>query len=80
MPTYFFHLHEEDTILRDEEGIVLVDDAAARIVAVRVARDLLAEAVQRGRLPLTDIVVVTDDTGQTVLSLNFAAAVGDPAP
>ena len=77
MPTYFFHLHEEDAILDDEEGIVLVDDSAARVVAFRVARDLLAEAVQRGRLPLADFILVTDDTGQTVLSLNFAAAVGD---
>lgn len=80
MPRYYFHLHEDGSVIDDEEGTELVDDAAARFVAVRAARDVLAGAVMRGRLPLTDVVVVTDHIGQTVFSLTLGAAVGQSPP
>jgi hypothetical protein len=78
VPRYFFHLHEDASVIVDEEGTVLPNDAAARAKAVRGARDLLSGAVLDGRLPLTDIIVVTDHIGQTVLSLRLGASLSLP--
>jgi hypothetical protein len=76
VPRYFFHLHENGSVLVDEEGAMLTGDAAAREKAVRAARDLLSGAVLEGRLPLTDLIVVTDHIGQTVFSIRLGASVG----
>jgi hypothetical protein len=73
VPMYFFHLHEDGSVLEDEEGRDLADDVAARLHAIRNARDVLVSAVMEGRLPLKDTIVVTNHRGQPVLSL----ALGD---
>jgi hypothetical protein len=75
MPAYFFHLHEDGSVLVDEEGRVLVNDDDAHTVAVQAARGLLAGAVMEGCLPLHHKIVVSDHIGQTVLSLTLGAAV-----
>jgi len=78
VPRYFFHLHENGLVTEDEEGTPLSGDEAARDAAVRAARDVLAGAVMTGRLPLDDMIVVTDQVGRTIFSLSLAAAVGQP--
>jgi hypothetical protein len=40
MPRYHFHLYDDVALLRDEEGLVFIDVAAARDHAVGVAREL----------------------------------------
>jgi hypothetical protein len=76
VPQYFFHLHEGGSVLEDEEGRSLPDDAAARDAAVQSARGILAAAVLEGRLPLSDMIVVTDHLGQTVARTSFSTAAG----
>jgi hypothetical protein len=76
MNRYFFHLHEAGSVVEDFEGMALVDEGAAREVALRAARDVLAGAVLQGRLPLNDTIVVADRGGQLVLSLTLGEAVG----
>jgi hypothetical protein len=76
MHAYFFHLHEAGVVVQDEEGLVLVNDAAAREVALKAARDVLAGAVMKGYLPLDDAIVVTDHIGHTIISLSLGEAVG----
>jgi hypothetical protein len=78
VPRYFFHLHEDGAVLVDEEGAMLTGDAAAREKAIRAARGLLSGAVLEGRLPLSDLIVVTDHIGQTVFSISLGACVGLP--
>lgn len=75
MPIYFFHLYEDGACVEDEEGMWLTDDASAREVAVTAARDVLAGAVREGRLPLDDVILVTDHIGQTLFSLRLGAVV-----
>jgi hypothetical protein len=76
MNRYFFHLHEVGSVVEDTEGLALIDQVAAAEVALRAARDLLAGAVLKGRLPLNDIIVVADGGGKPVFSLTLGEAVG----
>jgi hypothetical protein len=76
MPLYFFLLRDGEFDVDDEEGMELAGDASARDKAVFFARDLLAAAVMRGRLPLDERVLVMSQGGREVLSMTFGQAVG----
>ena len=75
MPLFYFHLREDGTIVVDEEGIELPDLSAAREEAIAGARSILSDEAKKGRLPLSFRVEVTDEAGDTVMSLIFADAV-----
>jgi hypothetical protein len=75
---YFIHLREGNTLVEDEEGALFKDDVAACNAGLRAARGLLARAVIEGRLPLDDIIIVTDDKRTVLLSLTLGASVGHP--
>ena len=75
MRRYFFHIREGGSLVRDEEGIQLVDDASARAEALRGARSLLSAAVCEGRLPLDHAIVVADEAGAVLFELSYREAV-----
>jgi hypothetical protein len=75
MARYFFHLRERSGDTVDEEGLDLIDDEAARQVAIAGARSIISSEVVRGRLHLTPAIEVTDADGQTVVILSFSEAV-----
>ena len=79
MPTFHFHIREAGRLVVDNDGIALADADAARHEALRGARSLLVEAVNEGRLPLADAIVVTDAGGEKICEISFAAAVGQAA-
>ena len=46
MPQFFFHVIDSAGTATDEDGLDLTDLAAARVVAVKGARDILAAEVR----------------------------------
>ena len=70
MPRYFFHLHD-DLVVRDEEGQELTDEAAAREMAIRSARQMASTQVLEGHLTLDHRIQVTDETGAIVTTVMF---------
>ena len=74
MPRFFFNLHDRDDVV-DEEGLVLDDVEAARQKAIAAARDIMAEDVKHGVLPLRDSIGIEDENGATVLEVPFKVAV-----
>jgi len=82
MPLYFFHIRNGMGFTPDDEGQELADVGAARNVALRSARALIAAEVAEGRIDLRGRIEVADADGAQVLALPFAEAVelltGDP--
>ena len=74
MPRYFFHVYD-DIIAEDEEGLELPNLAAARLNALRGARDLIAEQVRRGYVVLSHWIDVLDEQGEKVLTITFRDAI-----
>jgi hypothetical protein len=74
MPLFFLHMYSDERI-EDFEGLFLEDAEAARHEAVRNARDILAEELRHGRLPLKGRIEVADENGQPILAVPFREAV-----
>ena len=72
MPRFFFHFYDHRHALRDDEGIDLADEPAARISAGEVAQALTIDL----RDEIADWsawrVEVVDARGRTVIILPFA--------
>jgi len=72
MPRYYRHIRHGDGFIEDPEGIELDGLDAARAEAIDGIRDLLAEAVRRGKDDvLDDSIVVTDEAGQELMTIPF---------
>ncbi len=74
MPTYYFHV-EDDEITHDLEGSLLADDVAARAYAVDAARSLAADYVRNGFFPLYHRIVVENAARAPVAQVTFREAV-----
>ena len=74
MPHYFFSFRDGGE-LRDDMGMDLPDDEAARDEAVRGARSILADTVKDGRLPLSATVGVEDEEGNRLFDVVFKETV-----
>ena len=70
MPRFFFHLHD-GVESRDEEGIELPNAAVALQRAALAARKMAAENVLSGRLGLDHRIVVEDENGRHVGTLQL---------
>jgi hypothetical protein len=75
MPRYFFNLHECGTLVRDDEGREVRDDAQLRQLAVREARQLMAAEITEGKLCLSCRIDVLDEDGRPVIVVPFREAV-----
>ena len=71
MPRYYFHLREESNG-RDEEGVELADEAAAREHALETARDVVCARIheQRG-IDLDHSIEVTNERQDHILTVTF---------
>jgi hypothetical protein len=82
VPLFYFHVRNGLGFTRDEEGKELPDVEAARDVALRGARSLIAADVAEGRLDLRGAIEVTDGDGGRLFDMPFDEAVilrtGDP--
>lgn len=75
MHQFYFDLHECDTITIDEEGREVEDMAAARLLALDSARDIMVAAVRNGRLCLRSAIVIRNAEGIALLNIPFGDAV-----
>jgi hypothetical protein len=66
MPRYYFNIHDDAGVIRDEEGMELPDLAAARTEAQEGARELLADALRAHKDVNGKRMEITDADG-TVL-------------
>src|SRR5262245_8854367 len=77
MPRYFFHIKDTGKTMLDQEGIELDDLYEVREKATRGARQIMREQARLGRPRDDQSFVVTDEQGQTVLTLPFKRAIRD---
>ena len=73
MPLYFFHVFNSETTM-DEEGQEFPDSRAARVEAIRSARELICQNVRDGDLTLSHRIEVEDEAREPVLTLTFGEA------
>jgi hypothetical protein len=71
---YYFHLHN-DVEARDDEGVDLPDQAAAKEHALDEARAMAAESVREGHLDLSHSIEVADHARERLFSVTFGEAV-----
>jgi hypothetical protein len=69
MPRYSFTIHGRDRVADDPDGTYLPDVAAALSYAEYTVRELRKKSGYKNDLAL--MMMVRDQTGQTVLSLPF---------
>jgi hypothetical protein len=74
VPRFYFDLYRWD-VAKDPEGLDLPDLESARREAIREARSLITESLQRGHLPREYRVEVRDERGRTVLAVPFFEAI-----
>jgi hypothetical protein len=67
---FFFDLYD-DVVVSDDEGQDLPDLAAARITAIKSARQIACAQVLNGRLNLTHRIEVRDESGSVVTTVLF---------
>jgi hypothetical protein len=71
---YFFHVYD-DVIAKDDEGVELPNEAAARLQAVIGARDIMSAQVKHGYLQRTHWIEVFDEHGEHLFTQTFGDAV-----
>jgi hypothetical protein len=71
MPLFYFHVCDGAGFVEDEEGRDLPDAGAARAEAVRGARGLMADDLQRGTLALSSFVEVEDEEHRLLFTISF---------
>lgn len=75
MARYFFDLYECGDSCKDREGQELQDLAAAQVIALKAARDIMREEVAQGKLCLGCYILVRDESLDVVHRVLFREAV-----
>ena len=76
MPRFFFNVREGDKLIDDVEGSVHFSIVEATAEAVLSARELMANSILAGRKPSNSRFEIGDESGQIVLIMPFAEAIG----
>lgn len=74
MARYYFHICNGNGFTEDQEGMDLPDVDAARLAALRGARDVMAADVQSGELDLSSYLQVADERNDFLFTLLFQDA------
>jgi hypothetical protein len=74
MPHYYFHVQNGHGFTRDEEGIDLDDEAAARAMAMDSIRSMVAEEARKGVLDLDGYIEVLDHSAVRLTRIDFPEA------
>ena len=75
MPTYFVHITEGDELIPDPEGIKCANLSAIQEEAIRSARALINEAVEKGKRDYKGRLDVEDENGAKLLTVTFSCVV-----
>jgi hypothetical protein len=74
MLTSRLRLHNSHDFVRDEEGIDLADEAAARAMAMDSIRSMIAEEVRKGVIDLDGFIEVLDHGAVQLTKIDFPEA------
>jgi hypothetical protein len=85
MPRYFLHIDDGRTWTEDPDGCELPDLKAAEDEARQVARNIVAEAVLVGREPVGHAIIIVDEQGRRLGSVQYRdvlprTLIGSPEP
>ena len=78
MGRFFFHVVEGAELLTDVEGAHLRDALEARQMAIRSAREILADAIRGGENRIPEAFVITDEQGGAIETVSFAVVLPEP--
>ena len=76
MLRFYFHFRSTAEFTRDDEGLELRDEAAARHIAIRALRDTIAADVRAGVIDTSSSIEIEDELHNKVMTIAFADAVG----
>ena len=71
---FFFHVFNGNGLTRDDEGLDVQDQAAARMIAVESVRSMVAEEARGGTIDLTGRIEIKDAADNLLLTVNFSEA------
>jgi hypothetical protein len=77
MPIYYFHIHDADEVVHDEEGSDHPDIESARAEAIQSAREIIANDAKGGRLNLDRRFEVKNRRGAVVVVVPFREAISN---
>jgi len=78
MGRFYFHVVEGAELLTDVEGAHLTDALEAREMAMRSAREILADAIRAGKNRIPEAIVIVDEQGRAIESVPLAVVLPDP--
>jgi hypothetical protein len=78
MGRFYFHVVEGAELLTDVEGVHLRDALEARQMAIRSAREILADAVRAGKNRIPVAFVIADEQGREIETIPFASVLPEP--
>jgi hypothetical protein len=78
MGHFYFHVVEGGELITDVEGAHLRDALEARQMAIRSARELLADAIRGGKNRIPEAIVIADEQGRTIETVPFAIVLPEP--
>jgi hypothetical protein len=74
MPRFFLHIHNENGLTRDEEGMDASDQAAACAVARDSIRSIVSAEAREGLIDLGGRIEIEDDIGNLLTEIIFIDA------
>jgi hypothetical protein len=74
MTRFYFHLEDRSGRVADEEGVDLPDVDSAHRHALQAARLIICDEVVRGRVDLSQTILVEDQAGRRLVDLRFRDA------
>jgi hypothetical protein len=78
MRRFYFHLRTGDELTPDEEGTDFPDFSAAQREALLCARELLSEAIKRGKSEVPEALVIADEAGRQLAIVPLTAVLPEP--
>ena len=66
MRHFYFHVVEGTELLTDVEGAHLRNALEAREVAMRSAREILADAIRAGKNRIPEAIIIADEQGRAI--------------
>ena len=78
MGRFYFHVVEGAELLTDVEGAHLRDALEARQMAIRSAREILADAIRGGKNRIPEAIVIADEEGRAIETVPFAIVLPEP--
>ncbi|MFL6733770.1 MAG: DUF6894 family protein [Sphingomicrobium sp.] len=74
VPRFFFNMVDGD-LIEDREGLILDNLGSALAIAVKSAREIMADQVKEGDLSLAERIDVINEGGEVVGCIEFRDAV-----